>query len=223
MSGAYCGDVLFPALVLSQLMAAHDEELLVGQDGIVDQRHDLAVEAIRSSFSRRYQAPDQSFTVVHASRSGEGASAKPRLWLTSFNMHSRSWKDEEIPIAEQQVGLVVSLGSGSVAVENENHRWEASSIGGTSRAVYGAFCEALGSGADPRSGGAPQLASIYPRKGAVSAGVLDNDNLYLHGLPIQGVTATTKIEWFDRLFQRIDPVTLMVKHGAARHARPTLT
>lgn len=219
---AYCGDVLFPGLVLSQLVSAGDEGLLFEEEGGVEVRHSLAVETMKASFGRRHNTPDHGFTVLHASREGEGSEAQPRLWLTTFDETSRSWTDEEKPIDEDKAGVMATLGSGAVAVRQEGHRWQASAIGGTSRAIFSAFCEALSGGSDPLSGGSPQLASIYPKRAGVTAGVLHAGELYLHGLPIQGVGRSSSIEWYDELFQRIDPVTRELRKGAARQPRPRL-
>lgn len=219
---AYCGDVLFPGLVLSQLVSAGDEGLLFEEDGGAEERHRLAVEAMKNSFHRRHHAPDHGFTILHASRDGEGADARPRLWLTTFDEKSRSWTDQERYIEDGAVGTVVTLGSGAASVKREEHRWRASAIGGTSRAIFSAFCDALAKGEDPRSGGSPQLGSIYPKRAGATAGVLHEGELYLHGLPIRELTKPSSIEWYDPLFQRIDPTTRKLREGAARQPRPRL-
>jgi hypothetical protein len=169
---AYCGDVLFPGLVLSQLVSAGDEGLLFEQDGGAEERHRLAVEAMKNSFLRRHHAPDHGFSILHGSRDGEGSSARPRLWLTTFNEKSRSWTDEEKHIVEGEAGTVITLGSGATSVKREQRRWHESAIGGTSRAIFSAFCDALANGEDARSGGSPQLGSIYPKRAGATAGVL---------------------------------------------------
>lgn len=219
---AYSGDVLFPALVLSQLMSASDAGLLFDEHSTAQDRHDITMDALRSSFQRRHNAPDRTFTIMHASRDGEKAGARPRLWQTSFDHRTSRWKDEETEI-DDQPHLVAVHGSGSTSLKKEARRWEQSNIGGTSRSIYSAFHAAISSGADPLSGGAPQLASIYPQGSAVTAGAVHDGRLYLHGLPINAMADSGRIEWFDALFQRIDPQTLKVRAGAARHAKPKLS
>lgn len=218
---AYCGDVLFPALVISQIMSAADAGLLFAIESSAQERHNVVLEALKSSFQRRHSAPDRSFEILHASRDGERGAGQPRLWQISFDEKTATWKDEQFEMNEQ-TGIVAVTGSGRKPLRKEALRWKASYIGGASRSIYSAFCAAIASGADPQSGGAPQLASIYTKGPAVTAGVIHDNILHLHGLPLRLTAHTGIIEWFDHLFQRIDPRTLQVLAGAARHVKPKL-
>lgn len=216
---AYSGDVLFPALVLGQIMNAADASLLFDDTSSAAERNVIVFDALKSSFCRRHNTPDQKFTILHASRDGEKAQAEPRLWQISFDPNGTKWQNEMVEIVDT-AGVIAVNGSGKRATRDELNRWRDSDIGGTSRSIYSAFCSAVMSGQDPLSGGAPQLASIYPKGPAVIAGTVYEDSLHLFGLPIQPITGSKKIEWFDPLFQRIDPLTRTILSGAARHATP---
>lgn len=215
---AYSGDVLFPALVLSQIMSVADTGLLFTNEDSAAVRHDAVFNALKASFERRHNTPDQDFTILHASRDGENVVAKPKLWKTCYSKNAKTWDDGEMEIAN--IGIVAVVGTGSKALKEEAARWKASSIGNTSRSIYSAFCKAIESGADPLSGGAPQLGSIYPKGHAVTSGVIYDNKPHIHGLPIQLTPSMGDIQWFDKLFQRIDPHTMSVIKGAARHATP---
>lgn len=219
---AYCGDVVFPALVLSQLTSAADKGALFGVDATPEERHEVVVAGLKNSFQRRHDAPDENFTVVHASRAGEGKEAKPLLWRTSFNKAGRIWTDEAVEIGEAAPGIIVTAGSGSSALKAEAKRWSESDIGGTSRSIYMAFCEAISSGADPLSGGAPQMASLRPSGGGQTVGTFHEGQPHLHGLPLAAAADPDSFEWFDDLLQRVDPQTGAVKGDAARHAKPRM-
>lgn len=216
---AYSGDVLFPALVLSQIMSAADSGLMFDRATPTEERHAVVFEAIKSSFERRHNAPDHDFTIIHAGRDGEKTAAQPRLWRISFKKKPKTWNNDEIAL-EQETQIAFANGTGANAFMKQAVRWKNSYVGGTSRAIYSAFCDAIASGTDPLSGGAPQIASIYPQGPASTAGVLYEGKLHLHGLPLQSAQRQDNIEWFDSLFQRIDPTTLKVRFGARRHARP---
>ncbi|TAL34955.1 MAG: hypothetical protein EPN98_07815 [Phenylobacterium sp.] len=216
---AYCGDVLFPALVLSQLVSAADHGLVLGE-GPPEIRHARAVEAMQASFRRRHRAVERDFTILHASREGEGRDARPRLWRTSVVVKTGTWVDEELAIDENFAGVVERFGTGRVSMTLAGQPWKGSAVGETSRAVYSGFCDSLKSGKDPSTGGAPQLASLFPRGPGRTSGVLHDGDLYLHGLPILEVCGASEIEWYDRLFQRIDPTTRARRLGAARQPRP---
>lgn len=218
---AYCGDVVFPALVLSQLASAADQGVLFDPDATPAQRHAIVVNGLKASFNRRHDAPDESFTILHAAREGEGKKARPKLWRTAFTKKTSTWEDEEVEIDLNRPGVIAIAGSGSVATQAEIDRWKDSYVGGTSRAIYSAFCDAVSSGADPLSGGAPQLGSLYPKQGGRTSGAFHEDQFFLHGLPVAACANPDEIEWFDRLFQRIDPSNKQLRPGAARHARPT--
>lgn len=217
---AYCGDVVFPALVLSQLTSAADQGALFSAEATAAERHEIIVDGLKTSFQRRHDAPDESFTVVHASRKGEGADAMPLLWRTTFNKDGKTWTDGPVEIDEAAPGVVMIAGSGSSALKAEALRWKESYIGGTSRSIYSAFCEAISSGSDPLSGGAPQMASLYPKGGGQTVGTFHQGQSYLHGLPLAEAANPAGFEWFDDLFQRVDPQTGAVRDGAARHAKP---
>ena len=216
---AYCGDVLFPALVLSQLVSAADHGLVLGE-GTPEVRHARAVAAMQVSFQQRMKAVELDFTILHATRQGEGRNAEPRLWRTSVAVRSRTWTDEELEIAEDHAGVVGRFGSGRVSMELASQPWSKSEVGHTSRAVYSGFCDALAGGRDPLTGGAPQLGSLFPRGAGRTSGVLHEGQLYLHGLPILEPFAAPEVEWYDRLFERIDPLTKMRLPHAARQPRP---
>ncbi len=120
--------------------------------------------------------------------------------------------------------VVVALGSGATKLSGPKQLWAKSEAGGTSRVVFSAFCDHLSSGADPKTGGAPQLVSLYRDSGVVQAvGVVWDQQLYLAGAKVAIAPLAPSqphVEWRDRLFQRCDPATGQALSGAQVHARP---
>ncbi len=117
--------------------------------------------------------------------------------------------------------VVFASGTGKAPANKSRLAWKASEIGGTSRAVYGAFCDSLAGQGDPLSGGPPQLASLYQRGQGRTVGVVHEGQRFLHGLPLDAVAGPGVLEWRDRTFQRVDGQTLQLLKGAQKQPRPS--
>jgi hypothetical protein len=204
----YCGDVVFPALVLGQIASAADAGLLFPAHSTATDRNSIVLESFKASMGRSHNAPTQAFSILHASREETEGRVMPLLWHVSYDIQGR-WGDTLVTPMDGS-GVYALHGSGAKTAKEELHRWAGTDIGGTSRSVYSGFCQAIASGADGLSGGAPQLASIYPKGPARICGALHNGSLHLHGLPVLETPTLKKITWFDHLFQRIDPVTVQL-------------
>lgn len=218
----YTGDVLFPSLVLGQITETADSALLFQSEDSSENRHAKFVNAIQTSFTRRHNAPDSDFRILHASREMSGADAQFKVWSLAFDAKSRLWSDTTSPVPDHRSTLVAAFGSGSNALKSHNLDWAKSSQGGTSRAIFSAFCDSVRSGGDPLSGGVPQLVGMYHTRLPQPFGIVYDGERYLHGFPLPNEVESDAVEWRDNLFQRIDGKTLTVLAGAQRHARPKL-
>ena len=93
--------------------------------------------------------------------------------------------------------------------------------GRTSRSVFSGLCDAIASGADPLTGGAPQLAGIYRKGGAECLGIVWEGARYFMGHPDTLVAVDpSAVEWRNGLFERCDGATLDVLAGAQHRAGP---
>ena len=156
----YCGDVLFPSLALGHFAEAVDRELILAPNDNAEARHASLVSVLQLSFQNRHNCRDQDFYILHGARENFGENAAFRIWQLTYLASKGSWTDEEIPLPNSQSALVVALGSGGSTVKEFDGRVRRTAQGGTSRAVFWAFCDALKSGQDPLSGGAPQLMGL---------------------------------------------------------------
>lgn len=216
----YCGDVLFPSLVLGQVVDLVTRGLLWDGDADPDERHAVFVDYLRTAFSRRQNAPDQAFTVVHAARRGSGMKSEFLAWRTDHVPGSRGWTDTPLHTAERgRSYVVVTLGSGSEPLNREIENWRDSPQGGTARSLFSAFCDALELGADPLTGGVPQIVSVDRKSQGKVLGFVADGQRYIHGSPIGYSAAQDSIEWVDRLFNRMSPATLEQLSGAQRQVR----
>jgi hypothetical protein len=216
----YCGDVLFPSLVLGQITDATNQSLLVGVEDDAETRHKTFLHVMRFSFDQSYNAPNQSFKILHAAREGEGMVATFRIWCMMYCVSTQSWSDEELQLPDRHSALITALGSGASCVEDFNREIERKDTQGrTSRAVFWAFCDALKSNKDPLSGGAPQLAGIYRTQGPKAFGVVYEGRRYFQGLPLDAGIFFDNVEWRDEQFQRVDGASLQLLAGAQVHCR----
>ncbi|RYH00229.1 MAG: hypothetical protein EON58_00950 [Alphaproteobacteria bacterium] len=211
---------MFPSLVLGQIISAIDLQLLTASSAEAEERNAVIVDFIQSSHRRRRNVPEQDFIILHIYRSHVWPSTQYRVWTIGYSASENMWSCDEIELPTA-TAVVVTLGSGARTAKAYTTRWAASDAGGTSRAIFSAFCDALSSGEDRLSGGMPQLNALYTEGSPRPLGVVENNQLFLHGLPIKWSGALANIEWCDRLFNRLDPLTMKQASGARRFARPT--
>lgn len=216
----YCGEVLYPTLVLGQLGDLVDRGLLWDPSVDANERHTKFFDYLKISFGRRHNAPEYDFTIVHCARDGQGLKGSFHIWKVSYRAKFRDWIDEPVDFGNPNKSMVLlQLGSGRKALDREITTWAAGSQGGTSRSIFSAFCDSLEKGQDPLSGGIPQIVSLDRRNGGQVIGFVAEGTRYLYGLPIQALPELDSIMWVDALFQRMSPETLTLLPQAQRHAR----
>ena len=215
----YVGDVLFPSLVLGQIAAAIDEDLLAhdAADGVrvVERARDM----LKTAFLGLPQSERRSFTAVHGSRVGEGMGCTFLLHVTAWSS-AGGWQERTLGSPDRS-GAILILGSGESEIALWKGRWDSSAVGGTSRAVFGAFCDALAEGRDEQTGGAPQLVGMYRTGPARPFGVVQGGRAFLFGLPIDAadLPGELALEWRNSVFERCDAEGHLLE-GAQRQPAP---
>lgn len=215
----YCGDVVFPSLVLGQITSAIDLQLLFAGGATADEKNGVVFDFIKGSHHRRRNAPEQDFKILHVHRSGVWPSTKYHTWIISYSASKRAWNCDEVSLPGN-TDVVLALGSGGRIAELHNRNWATSDAGGKSRAIFSAFCDAIFSNEDKLTGGMPQLTSLYASRPPQPLGFVNHDQLFLHGMPIEKHDALKAIQWCDRLFNRLDPITLSRPTRQRRFFRP---
>lgn len=214
----YIGDVLFPSLVLGQVVAAIDARTLYPLNSLPEDRFACIRKAIQASFSNLPSLARNPFTVVYGTRENEGMGSHFRLWRLAWDPNSK-WTEEHVPLPTRSSALWV-LGSGTKAIREWQSRWDSSSQGGTSRAVFSAFCDAIHSRTDPLTGGAPQLVALYRKDPAQTIGVVIDRSPYLFGLPVDAVLErqSSELQWRNHLFERVDTRGVRLLKAQHHHA-----
>lgn len=211
----YAGDVVFPALALSQIVSAIDAGLVFCDEDDTWTRHHKVVSLLQESFSQRHHADDQDFYVLHLSRQGSDPDATVHVWSTEYSVLNSRWHDRVLDVP-RRTAVIERLGTGRAEAAAHQRSWQGKSSAFT-REIFGSFCAAIAAGGDPKSGGSPQLAGFYDKGSARSFGVLHKGVASFHGLPLTQPIHSAEVEWRDELFQRIDIDTRRLVEGAQVH------
>ena len=174
----------------------------------------------RASIRQQAFTPISSFSVFHGTRDGELMSSRFRLWQTSYKVATQRWTDKEHDLSQNHSCLAHLDGTGKNVIEKRRNDWVQTSAKSTSRAAIWAFCDALGSGEDQFSGGAPQLVGLWRKEPAQNFGFLWNGRRYLSGLEVARNSSWDAVHWFNHLFERCDGRTGNRLKSAQRHIKP---
>jgi hypothetical protein len=214
----YWGDVLFPVVTLSQYFANLDGGVVAQEASPSNRRFQALEQLLHLSFSELSDRQRRPFAVVYASRDGNGIEGTFHIRTVSWSMgHGWARKKLRLPSAS---GAIHLSGSGAAIARLHLARWNTSTEGGTSRAVYSAFIDGLRSGADPQSGGPPQLVGLYRIGPGRSFGTVIGRERFLNGLPVAARSIQDEIEWRNELFERVSGRTRLRLPLAQRHVQP---
>ncbi len=216
----YYGDVLFPSQVLGRVIDLIDADLLLTRSDLPQLRLEKIASIVSKSFKKypREQVAQRTFTVVYCTRHGEGMASVFYLALLSWSDAS-GWNETWLNIPAES-GIIGIFGSGERAVAKWYSYWSKTPEARTSRIVFSAFCDALQSGEDNLSGGAPQLVGLYRKGVGEIFGIIYKTERYITGLPVDESAQLEAIEWRNSLFERCDWHTKEPLQGAQRHNRP---
>jgi hypothetical protein len=214
----YCGDVMFTSQVLAQVVSVIDANALASGplDGV--ELINAAAECIQAAFASYPEGERRGLEVLMGARQLEGVRSK-------FLLHHVVWngrwttKAQDFPAASAPV---IIRGSGYSRVTESLRTWRQTNVGGTSRAVFSAFCDSLREDPHYETGGPPQLVGIIrkPRSAGFAAGVVYCGEPYFQGLNAQTFKGRNQTLWFNELFERVDPQSLARIPGSAVHERP---
>jgi hypothetical protein len=216
----FCGEAYFPQAILHQALEQINSGLLFSPEDKAEVRHEALKEALRLAILNQVSAPLRPFTIYHGAREGELMPSSFRLWKTYFSPATGKWYDDEHKLDGTRSYLATIDGSGRNAVENRGVDWVETEAKGTSRSAVWSFCDALASGADPFSGGAPQLVGVWRKGPAQNFGMIWQDRRYVAGLEVQNGPTVNNIRWFNELFERCDGESKVRLKGAQHHEKP---
>jgi len=207
----YCGDVLFPTMVLSQITEMADRGLLFSPNATCKERFEAIKEKLVQQF-HSYPSMFDGITapvlqVLHISRDPINNTVFS-CWLIEWTRNG-GWSSRSMPMPPKS-GILFSLGSGASEF-NENYvRYGKGPDHGTSRSVFHCFCDTLFNIKDNHCGGAPQLVGIYrkPNSPAITYGIIRDKRRYFWGARIDDDADLGSVEWRNDLFELCDGLTM---------------
>jgi hypothetical protein len=214
----YCGDVIFPSQVLGQLSSMLERDLLVSDVSTVDQRAGAIRDFLELSVKQYPASEARAFSIVYARRDGLGRAAR-------FHLYQLDWNDQRQltfqPIPLPAAGEIHAVGSGKAYVLECFKDWMRSDVRNTSRASFCALVDAIRSGKDRGTGGAPQLASLM--NGLVDPkeiGIIWGGSRFLNGAEVRASEALRNTWWRNELFEICDGFTGLRNSDAQPQPRP---
>lgn len=207
----YCGDVLFPTMVLSQITEMADQGLLFSPKTSCKERFEAIKEKLVQQFHQYPRMVGKitahTLQVLHISRDPID-NLKFACWLIKWN-RAKGWEGKTISLPPSS-GVLFSIGSGAKEFNDNLLRYKNGPDKGTSRSVFHCFCDTLSNIKDKRCGGAPQLVGIYrkPDSFAIAYGIIKNKKRYFLGAPIDDRVDFAGVEWRNDLFELCDGRTM---------------
>jgi hypothetical protein len=219
----YCGDVLFPSIVLGQISEMANCGLLFRTNATGKDKFEAVKEKLIQLF-RRYPSDVTQITqnvlqVLHISREPgryAGFFAHVIEWR-----RGRNWSGYLIEWPKVS-GLLRVMGSGATEFNQNYQNYLSGPTRGTSRSVFHCFCETLATIRDPKCGGAPQLVGLYrkPNSPAVKYGIITQGKRYLFGAMIDNLSEFNCIEWRNEDFELCDGDTMKRRPSAQKQPNP---
>jgi len=218
----YCGDVLFPSIVLNQIVDIADQGLLFEPNWTCKEKFQAVVNKLIQIFNN-YPKEVKNITsdtlqIIHASRDEhQNFFCQKMEWKRSTN----KWTSEKVEFTDHSDKLFV-LGSGKSEFMEKFKKYAESENQKTSRAVFHCFTDTLSNIKDKYCGGAPQLVGLYRIENARFFGIIHNNKRFLHGVKIDDLINLNNVEWRNELFEVCDGETMKRKKDAQRQPNPLL-
>ncbi|MGP8216594.1 MAG: hypothetical protein ACLQQ4_13590 [Bacteroidia bacterium] len=218
----YCGDVLFPSIVLNQIVDIADQGLLFQPNWTCKQKFQAVINKLIQSFtnypSEVANITANTFQIIHASRDKEQNFFCQKMeWWKSTG----KWTSETVEFNDHSDKLFV-IGSGRTEFLETFNNYAISDNQKTSRAVFHCFTDTLLNMKDKYCGGAPQLVGLYRIGNSRFYGIIHNSKRYLQGVQVDDLINFNNVEWRNNLFEVCDGTTMKIKNDAQRQPNPLL-
>jgi hypothetical protein len=207
----YCGDVLFPTMVLAQITEMADHGLLFSANAPCKTKFEAIKEKLVEHFHRYPRMVERitadTLQVLHISRDPVD-NLKFSCWRISWTRKS-GWMGSSTPMPTES-GILFLLGSGAPDFSRNYQRYTKGPDRSTSRSVFHCFCGTLLTTQDEHCGGAPQLVGIYrkPSSPANAYGIIWEKKRYFLGALVDRDVDFSGVEWRNELFELCDGSTM---------------
>ena len=214
----YVGDVLFPSIILSQIVEMIDSNILFDKSMDCNQKSSLVFEVLSKSISNYpINCMSDSMKILYISRENQ-LDKYPEFYGYLFSWIKISgWKKEVLAIPSKSA-ILCQLGSGRNEFIDNYVQYQTGNNSDTSRNVFHCFIKTLFKIHDRYCGGAPQLVGIYrrPCTNARNFGIIYEKKRYFLGNEVPILSNAECIEWRNEFFEICDGNTKSRKETAIR-------
>lgn len=213
----YCGDVLFPTLILQSLVELIDSKVLIDDNSSCEKRFKILCNKLSEEISKYpTEKTTGSFEILYIGHEIINDNY-PNFKAFKYKWTKNSKHEESELELPKDSGLINIMGSGAECFkENYTKYIEGKEI--TTRYIFHSFILSLENMTDFHCGGAPQLVGVYrkPEKGAFSYGIIYNNERYYNGIRIDCFKGINNIEWRNENFEICDGKTKIIKKNAMK-------
>ncbi|MGR9268170.1 hypothetical protein [Rhizobium leguminosarum] len=214
----FCGNAAFPPAALRQVIELLDMGVLDDCESS-EVAHARFIDIFNSNLSAATNKFFDGFSILHGSREGAGMKCKFRLWKTDYFHSTDKLYDQEVQIEQLRSCFIRIDGSGRSIVQDRFEMWNLSEFAGTTRAAMWSFCEALSSGKDNASGGAPQLVGLKRVGPSERLGMIWAGKRYVSGMEVLESDNVDRLNWFNEAFERCSGKTGTRLEKASIHSK----
>lgn len=215
----YAGDVLFPSIVLSQIVEMIDRDILIRPDLTCAEKNKIIFDKLSYELSKYpMEISTGEFQILHITRDTqviEGIYPQFYFNFLSYNKSNNEWirTTEEVP---ETSGIIKVLGSGKLEFDENYKRYQHGPNKSTSRNVFHCFLDTIRFVKDSCCGGAPQLVGIYrkPDSNGRYIGILYDNKCYFAGTEVPRESNYNAIEWRNENFELCDGKVKSLLEGA---------
>lgn len=213
----YVGDVLFPSVVLSQLVDIIDSDILFNKEIDCSQKSKIVSDFLSEKinvYPKDYLGSEIS--IIHITRDTL-VHGYPNFYAFQYSLKEEGkWQVDVIEMPKVS-GLLTVLGSGGKEFSDNYKDFQKGNNSDTSRNVFHCFSYTLSHITCRYCGGAPQLVGLYrkPNSSGKHFGIIYNGQRYFLGSLIQ-TAQYENIEWRNELFELVDGKTMTIFADAER-------
>ena len=212
----YCGDVLFPSMILGQIVEMADNGLLFRKEDAVSIKFGKIVKKIKAA-RKKYPSLRgiiSPFKILYIGRDFSDVHTFKAYTITESETDNNfQVKEHDIP---PRSDILLIGGSGKESFIENIKKYKREENGYTSRVVFHCFCRTLFLSGLETIGGAPQLVGLNRKKNdnGLTFGIVRNNQRFFLGSTVVKSETNTNIKWFNQLFERCDGITAKRLAGA---------
>lgn len=220
----YAGDVLFPSVVLSQIIEMIDSGVLLTKQMTCNQKHEIIQNQIRLSLSNYpNELEGRPIQIIHISRETvfKGYPSFHHYYMSYDSKKGWECLEQDLP---DKSGIIKVIGSGANNFNTNYYKYQNTKNVDTSRNVYQCFVHTLGH-IDEKCdcGGAPQLVGLIrkPETFGINYGIIYRNKRYLLGMEVPNESNFQGVAWRNMFFEISDGESKRRIPGAAKQPRPS--